>query len=132
MLRLRIKELAAKKGVKLKDVASAIGVTQTTLSKLTTGKCGTTTDRLEKLCSYFECEPSELIEYVPYSEVEEKGEVEEYNSLKVDTDNASIIRTMKVEINRLSSILDKLEKLPSKKRIAMTECFNQILETVVR
>ena len=126
MIKLRIKEYAARKGVLLKDVASAIGVTPTTLSKLAAGGYGTTTDRLEQLCKYFECEPSEFIEYVSDSEVEEE------DSLKVDGDDASIIKTMKVEVNRLSSILDKLEKLPSKKRIAMTECFNQILETVVR
>jgi putative transcriptional regulator len=127
MIRLRIKELAAKKGVRLKDVASAIGVTSTTLSKLTTGKSGTTTDRLEQLCSYFECEPYELIEYLPYDEVEESEK-----SLKADENDISIIRTMKVEVNKLSSILDKLEKLPPKKRLAMTECFNHILETAVK
>jgi putative transcriptional regulator len=123
MIRFRIKELAAKKGVKLKNVASAIGVSSVTLSKLTTGKAGTTTDRLEKLCDYFECEPSELIEYLPDDEVEEE------NSLKADEND--IIRTMRVEANKLYSILDKLEKLPPKKRIAMTECFNQILETAL-
>jgi len=64
---------------------------------------------------------------LPDDEVEESE-----NSLKADEDDISIIRTMRVEANRLSSILDKLEKLPPKKRLAMTECFNHILETAVK
>jgi hypothetical protein len=47
------------------------------------------------------------------------------------SDENDIIRTMRVEANKLYSILDKLEKLPPKKRIAMTECFNRILETAL-
>jgi putative transcriptional regulator len=119
MIRIRIKELAARKGVLLKDVAEAIGITQAALSSIMTGRSGTTTSRLERLCRYFECELLELIEYVPEDEEEQSQRTSKtYNKNRA-------VR------NELSSMLRKLERLPKNKQRTVTKSINQILEAVV-
>ncbi len=42
------------------DVAAAAGVNPNTLSKMANGKVLFTQKNLERLCAYFDCEPSEL------------------------------------------------------------------------
>ena len=71
MIRFRLKELMADKGFKEKrritydEVAEATGIHRTTLSKIANQYgYSTTTDVLDKLCIYFECELGELAEHV--------------------------------------------------------------------
>ena len=54
-----------RKSVTIKDVAEATGINRMTLSKIANHKgYSTVTDNLDKLCAYFECEISDLVEYV--------------------------------------------------------------------
>jgi putative transcriptional regulator len=72
MIRYRLKELIAdkqfneKKRITLEEVSKATGIHRTTLSKLS-NQIGynTTTDVLDKLCTYFEVEIGEVVNYVP-------------------------------------------------------------------
>ncbi|SFB87336.1 putative transcriptional regulator [Marinospirillum celere] len=71
MIRFRLKELMADKGFKEKrritydEVAEATGIHRTTLSKIANQYgYSTTTDVLDKLCTYFECELGELAEHL--------------------------------------------------------------------
>jgi len=77
MIRYRLRERIADaefrtgKRVTLTEIQRSTGVSQSTLSKLTTRRgYTTTTDVLDRLCRYFGCELSEIAEYVPDEEVE--------------------------------------------------------------
>jgi len=72
MIRFRIKQLLAdkefkeKRKITLQEVADVTGIGRATLSRVTgTAKANTTTDVIDKLCSYFECSVSELMEHYP-------------------------------------------------------------------
>lgn len=76
MIRYKLKELLADKQfrdgrrVTLGEVAEATGIHRTTLSKLANVRgYNTTTDVLDRLCAYFDCHISDLVEYVPDGEV---------------------------------------------------------------
>ncbi len=72
MIRFKLKELTAEKAfregrrINLQEIADQTGIHRTTLSKLQspTGH-NTTTENLNSLCKYFECDIQDLIEYVP-------------------------------------------------------------------
>nr|WP_297347450.1 helix-turn-helix transcriptional regulator [uncultured Glaciecola sp.] len=71
MLKFKFKQLLAEKEfndgqtVTITDVAKATGINRMTLSKIANKKgCSTVTDNIDKLCAYFGCEVSDLVEYV--------------------------------------------------------------------
>lgn len=77
MIRFRLRERLADlefrtgKRVTLNQVEQATGINKTTLSKLSTRRgYNTTTDVLDRLCRFFDCELSEIAEYVPDEELE--------------------------------------------------------------
>jgi putative transcriptional regulator len=71
MIRFRLAELIAdrafreRKVLQLSEVASATGIHRSTLSKIA-NQPGTnvSTDLIDKLCRYFNCQPGELLAYV--------------------------------------------------------------------
>jgi len=72
MLRFKIKEQIAKKEfaeerrITISEVAEAAGIHRMTLSKLINQKgYNTGTENLDRLCDFFECDISELVEYIP-------------------------------------------------------------------
>lgn len=79
MFRFRLKELIADKAFKdgrritIEEVAKATGVHRTTLSKIAnTIGYSTTTEILDALCNYFDCEIGELAEHIKDNPSEEK------------------------------------------------------------
>lgn len=75
MLRFRIKELIADKSFKegkritMTSVAEESGVNRVSLSKMANQKgFSTVTSNLDLLCTYFQCEINELVEYVSEEE----------------------------------------------------------------
>jgi putative transcriptional regulator len=71
MIRYKLKELIAQKefedGQRLmvKDIAEETGINRMTLSKILNHKgYNTTTDKLDKLAEYFDCEIGDLVERV--------------------------------------------------------------------
>ena len=71
MLRFRLRELIADRQfregrrVTLDEIAKATGIHRTTLSKIQNIKgYNTTTDVLDKLCEYFDCEIGDLVQRV--------------------------------------------------------------------
>ena len=79
MLRLKIKELIAKKEfrdgrrVTIGEIADAAGIHRMTLSKMINQKgYNTGTDNLDKLCIFFDCDISDVIEFIPDSNELEK------------------------------------------------------------
>ena len=72
MIRFKLKELTAEKAfregrrINLQEIADQTGIHRTTLSKLQSPVGhNTTTENLNALCKYFECDIQDLIEYVP-------------------------------------------------------------------
>lgn len=72
MLRFKIKEMIAKKSfdegrrVGVAEVAEGSGIHRSTLSKMINRRgFSTSTDHLDKLCAYFDCQVEDLVEYVP-------------------------------------------------------------------
>lgn len=71
MIRYKLKELIARKSfeedrrVTLDEVAEATGISRNTLSRIANRRgYSTTTDAIDKLCGFFHCEISDLMERV--------------------------------------------------------------------
>ena len=79
MLRFKLRELVAEKTYKaggrrltFEEVSKTTGINRSTLSKMANiVGYNTTTDNVDKLCEYFDCEISDLVEYLPAGSKEE-------------------------------------------------------------
>lgn len=79
MIRFRLPELLAEKTFRekqrldWKEVAIATGIHRSTLSRmLNTPGYNATTDNLNLLCKYFNCQVGDLITYIPDDALEKK------------------------------------------------------------
>ena len=76
MIRFRLKEVISDeefrsgRRITQEEIAAATGIHRTTLSKIQ-GHRGynTTTDNIDKLCKFFECQVEDLMQYVPDEDV---------------------------------------------------------------
>ncbi|WP_140984091.1 helix-turn-helix domain-containing protein [Asticcacaulis tiandongensis] len=56
----------AKRKVRAKDLAAQVGISETQMSLLRTGKVkGLRFDTLSKICLILDCQPVDIIEYLP-------------------------------------------------------------------
>ena len=63
---LRLDVMLARRKIKARELARAIGVSETNLSLLKSGKVGGVRfSTLNAICSYLNCSPGELLEFVP-------------------------------------------------------------------
>jgi putative transcriptional regulator len=63
---IRLDVVMAKKRVRSNELARAIGITESNLSLLKSGKVrGFRFSTLEAICRYLECQPGDLLEYQP-------------------------------------------------------------------
>lgn len=72
MIRFKLGEMIERKQftdgrrLTISEVAAATGLNRMTLSKILNQKgYGTGTETIDKLCTYFSCQVSDLMEYVP-------------------------------------------------------------------
>lgn len=72
MLRFRLRRLMEdfeyreQRRLTMTEISEATGIVRTTLSRMVGPKhFNTTTDNLERLCKFFGCQVSDLVEYVP-------------------------------------------------------------------
>ena len=66
---VRLDVMLALRKVRSKDLAEAIDITEANLSLLKSGKVkGVRFATLEAICDYLECQPGDLLEYVPDGE----------------------------------------------------------------
>jgi DNA-binding Xre family transcriptional regulator len=128
-MKLRIKELAVKKGVKLQEVAKAIGVKHNTLSNMI--KRGrTTTERIEALCSYFGVSPNELIafddEYYEENSPPQSGE-----SLELAKDHTTAFKGLLTR-NSVSldvkALFESIYSVPPRKQKPLIEAMQKMVE----
>jgi putative transcriptional regulator len=58
--------MLAKRKIRGKELASAVGITEQNLSLLRTGKVkGVRFSTLERICQVLECQPGDILEYLP-------------------------------------------------------------------
>lgn len=63
---MRLDVMLAKRKVLSKTLADAIGITESNLSLLKSGKVrGVRFATLEAICQFLDCQPGDLLEYVP-------------------------------------------------------------------
>jgi putative transcriptional regulator len=61
--------MLARRKVKSKDLAEHVGITEANMSLLKQGRVkGVRFDTLEKICAYLQCQPADLLVYVPDTE----------------------------------------------------------------
>lgn len=58
--------MLARRKIKSKDLAEAIGITEANMSLLKQGKVkGVRFDTLEKICQHLDCQPGDLLVWIP-------------------------------------------------------------------
>jgi putative transcriptional regulator len=63
---MRLDVMLAKRKIRSNALAEAIGITESNLSLLKSGKVrGVRFGTLEAICRFLECQPGDLLEYVP-------------------------------------------------------------------
>jgi putative transcriptional regulator len=63
---LQLDLMLARRKIKSKDLAEHVGITEANMSLLKQGKVkGVRFDTLEKICVYLDCQPGDLLSYVP-------------------------------------------------------------------
>lgn len=63
---VRLDVMLARRKVRSKDLAAAIGITESNLSLLKSGKVrGVRFSTLEEICRVLDCQPGDLLEYEP-------------------------------------------------------------------
>ena len=68
-IRIRFDEVLAAKGMKPRQVAAAIGVSETHLSLFRSGKVrGVRFATLARICAVLDCQPGDLLAYEPSSD----------------------------------------------------------------
>jgi len=70
-IQVNLDVMIAKRKIKGKVLAEKVGITEQNLSLLRTGKVkGVRFSTLEKICQILECQPGDLLEYLPELEKE--------------------------------------------------------------
>jgi putative transcriptional regulator len=68
---VRVDVVMAKRKVRSNTLARAVGITEANLSLLKSGKVkGIRFSTLEAICAYLDCQPGEILEYVPDEEAD--------------------------------------------------------------
>ena len=71
MIKIYLSNLMGAKKATIQDVANATGLSRTTISNMYHEKISAISfDTITKLCDFFQCSLSDLIEYIPDEEVE--------------------------------------------------------------
>lgn len=66
MIRIKLKAVLAEKGIKQKDLVEMTGIRQPTLSGMNNNSVKhIPLDVLDKLCTVLDCQPADLLEFVP-------------------------------------------------------------------
>jgi putative transcriptional regulator len=66
MIIVQLDVMLAKRKMRSKELAERIGITEANLSLLKSGKVkGVRFETLEKICAALECQPGDLLEYLP-------------------------------------------------------------------
>ncbi len=68
-IRVNLDMMLVRRKVKSRELAAAVGITEANLSLLKSGKVkGVRFATLEAICQFLECQPGDLLEYLPEEE----------------------------------------------------------------
>ena len=63
---IRLDEMLARRKKRSKELAEYVGITEQNISLIKTGRIkGIRFNTLEKMCEYLECQPGDLLEFIP-------------------------------------------------------------------
>ena len=66
---VKLDEMLARRKKRSKELAEFVGITEQNISLIKTGRVkGMRFNTLEKMCEFLECQPGDLLEYVPDQE----------------------------------------------------------------
>lgn len=69
---VRLDVMLARRKMKSKDLAAALGATEANISKLKSGNMkGVKFETLDRICEILECQPGDILEHIPNSEPED-------------------------------------------------------------
>lgn len=75
---LRLDVMLARRKIKARELARAIGISETNLSLLKSGKVGGVRfSTLNAICHYLNCTPGDILEFVPDANEEKETERQE-------------------------------------------------------
>lgn len=78
MIKVKLAVLLALKEMKLKDLEEKTGIAMNNLSVLKTGKAKAIRfSTLDEICRALDCQPGDLLEYVPGAALDDDDETEE-------------------------------------------------------
>lgn len=73
MIVLRLDRMLAQRKVNSKDLAERIGISPVNLSRIKTGKISAVRfSTLDAICQALDCQPGDLLEYIPDDEVDDR------------------------------------------------------------
>jgi putative transcriptional regulator len=73
-IRVNLDVMLARRKMRSRDLATAVGITEQNISLLKSGKVrGVRFDTLERICSVLDCQPGDLLEFTPASLAFESG-----------------------------------------------------------
>lgn len=73
-IQINLDVMLARRKMKSNDLAAKIGITPQNLSILKTGKArALRLETLDALCLYLQCQPGDILEYVPEEQGEDNG-----------------------------------------------------------
>lgn len=73
-IRINLDVMLARRKMKSNDLAAKIGITPQNLSILKTGKArALRLETLDALCLHLQCQPGDILEYVPEEQGEDNG-----------------------------------------------------------
>ncbi len=77
-IRVTLDRVLAERGLRARDLARKIGITEANLSLLRTGKVkGVRFHTLSALCALLNCQPGDILTWEPGEDVPTEGEAEE-------------------------------------------------------
>ncbi len=72
-IRLKLDKMMAQRKMSLTELSAQVGITMANMSILKTGKAKAVRfSTLDKVCAALDCQPGDIIEYVPDEEAEER------------------------------------------------------------
>ena len=73
---LRLDVMLARRKIRARELARAVGMSETNLSLLKSGKVGGVRfNTLNAICGYLGCQPGDLLEFVPDKNSEQVGDL---------------------------------------------------------
>ncbi len=105
VIRWKLHELMAQQRVRNKDLAEGIGVTETSVYRLrkTDVMPRMSPDRLNAICQFLDCQPGDLLVYVPDKDGETAGKTKQQQSEQIFSEKRQASQTNREEPENIAA-----------------------------